>query len=148
MKASFWEMCPRITNVIWWLKTLRPNKLSGQVESRRSGKITLETELLAHSTMQNDKPSISFCVNRKEGQRSLVHSSFSQTHKISNIGIVANVAFRHIYSFFLYLHRFKRIIFQGCKLDWFGSVAIAQLKRLWKYWHSCIVECLWKALLP
>ena len=32
-------------------------------------------------------------------------SSFSQTHKVGNVGIIANFVFPYIFSFLLYLHQ-------------------------------------------
>ena len=55
-------------------------------------------------------------------------SEFSQTHKIGNIGTIANFVFPYVCSFPLYLYHimlvnvkisvsgYKRITFQGCKL--------------------------------
>ena len=55
---------------------------------------------------------------------------FTNTHRIGNIGILANFLFRYICSFLLYFHIMmlvnvkldinwhKRITFQGCKLHW------------------------------
>ena len=62
----------------------------------------------------------------------LILSGFSQTHKIGNIGIIANFVSPYIYSFLPYLHhmvfanvklddnRYKRSIFQGCILHSFS----------------------------
>ena len=44
----------------------------------------------------------------------------------------------------LYVNRYKRIIFQRCKLHWSHSFLMAQLKQSWQYWHSCVTESLWK----
>ena len=35
----------------------------------------------------------------------VIHSSFSQIHKVGNIGFIANFVFSHITSFILYLHQ-------------------------------------------
>ena len=86
-------------------------------------------------------------------------SGFSQTHKIGNIGIIANFEFPYVCSFLLSLQYMilvnmkvdisacNRIKFQGCKLHWSNSFLMAQLKWTWQYWHSCIVESLWKTLV-
>ena len=41
----------------------------------------------------------------------------------------------------------NRITFQGCRLHWSSSFLMAQLKRSWQNWHSCIVESLSKTLM-
>ena len=41
----------------------------------------------------------------------------------------------------------KRITFEDCKLHCCYSLLMSQLKQSWQYWHSCIVEILWKPLL-
>ena len=81
-------------------------------------------------------------------------SWFSQTHKIANIGIIANFVSPHICSFLLYLQYimlvnikldicgYKLIRFQGCRLHWSDLFLMAQLKRSWQYWHSCIMQSL------
>ena len=88
----------------------------------------------------------------------LFYSWSSQTHRIANIGIIAKFVFPHICSFLLYMHHMmlvnikldisghKLITFQGYKLHWSGSFLMAQLKRSWQYWHSCIAQSLWKPL--
>ena len=67
-------------------------------------------------------------------------SGFSQTHKIGNIAIIANFVFPQTSSFLLYLQRmlllnmtldisgYNMIIFQGCKLSWYSSFVMEQLK--------------------
>ena len=39
------------------------------------------------------------------------------------------------------------ITFQGCRLAWYSSFLVEQLKQSWQNWHSCAVESLWKTLL-
>ena len=71
--------------------------------------------------------------NLRQGQEPgpiVSYSSFSQLHKIGNVGIIANFVFPYICSFLLYLHQLilinwkleikehMRIIFQGCMLYW------------------------------
>ena len=73
-------------------------------------------------------------------------------HKIGNFSIIANFVFPFVCSFLLYLYHMiivnvkldvdMRIIFQDCRLHWSSSFSMAQLKRSWHYWHSCI-EGLW-----
>ena len=87
------------------------------------------------------------------------HSGFSQTHKIGNIGINANLVFPYIWSFLLYLQHImlvnnklcingcNRITFQGCRLYWSSSYLMAQLKWSWQYCYFCIVEILSKTVL-
>ena len=72
--------------------------------------------------------------------------SFSQTHKIGNIGIVCNFVLPYIYicSFLLYLQHMmlvnmktdisgcKRITFQSYRLHWFSSFLIKQLNEVGK----------------
>ena len=41
----------------------------------------------------------------------------------------------------------KQIIVQDSRLYWSCSFLMAQLKRSWQYWHSCIVQNLRKTLL-
>ena len=43
-----------------------------------------------------------------------IHLDFLQTHKIGNIGIIANTVFRYICSFLLYLHH---MMLENVKLD-------------------------------
>ena len=86
-------------------------------------------------------------------------SGFSQTHKIGNIGIIANFVFPEIRGFLLYLQYLllvnikldiigcKRIKFEYYILDYSCSFLMAQLKQSWQYWHSCTAESLWKPLL-
>ena len=82
------------------------------------------------------------------------HSWFSQTHKIGNIGIIANFVFPEICSFLLYLHYMmlvnvkldvngsKRITFEDYEIHCSCSFLMVQLKQSWQYWHSCIAESL------
>ena len=66
-------------------------------------------------------------------------SGFSQTHKVDNIGIIANFVFRYICSFLHYLHHveidvkldaseYKRIIFHDCRPHWSCSFLMTQQK--------------------
>ena len=60
----------------------------------------------------------------------IVEPDFSQTHKIGNIGIIANYIYSHICSFLLYFDHmmlvnvkvnvsgYRRITFQGFKCHW------------------------------
>ena len=78
------------------------------------------------------------------------HLSFSQTHKVGNVGIIC--------SFPLYLHklmlvnvkleikRYMRITFKGYLLYWTGWFLMAELKQSCQHWHSCIAGSLWKTL--
>ena len=87
-----------------------------------------------------------------------LYSGFSRTHKIGNIGIIANFIFSYL-QFFLYLHHMmlvnvkiyvsgcKKIIFEDCRLHHSSSFLMAQLKWSWQYWHFCITESLWKTPL-
>ena len=43
---------------------------------------------------------------------------------------------------------YKRIIFQGYKIHWSPLTIMAQLRRNWQYWHSCIVEIWWESIFP
>ena len=86
---------------------------------------------------------------------------FHKQTKISNIGIIANFLFLYISSFLLNLQYIymmlvnvklnisgcDRITFQVCRSHWSSSYVVAQLKQIWKYWLSCVVESLWKILL-
>ena len=88
-------------------------------------------------------------------------SSFSLTRKIGYIVIIANFVFPYIGSFLPYLKPYhfsrfnvklddkgyKRITFQGCRLQRSCSFLIAELKQSWQYWRSCIVESLRKPLM-
>ena len=86
------------------------------------------------------------------------NSAFSQTHKIGKTGIIAKFVFPDICSILLYLQHMmsvnmtwditgcKRITFQGCRPHWSSFFLITQLKQIWQYRHSCIVESFWKTL--
>ena len=62
-------------------------------------------------------------------------------------------------SYIIYLHHhmlvnmkldvsgFKRIAFLGCKFHWSSLFRIVQQKQSFQYWHSRIVESLWKTLV-
>ena len=50
------------------------------------------------------------------------HSSFSQTHKVGNVGIIANFVFPYIGNFLLYLHNY--IILVNVKLEIKGHMRI------------------------
>ena len=81
----------------------------------------------------------------------VTRSSFSKTHKIGNIGIIANFVFLNICIFLiqLYLQHMtlvnvksdisghKRITFQGCRLHWSSFFLMVQLGC--QYRHSCDV---------
>ena len=54
-------------------------------------------------------------------QQKQSHSSFSQTHKVGNVGIIANSVFPYICSFFLYLHQ---LILVNVKLEIKGHMRI------------------------
>ena len=83
---------------------------------------------------------------------------FSQAHKISNIGIIANFIFPYVYNFLPFFHYMmlvnvkfnvsgiKGTIFQGYILHWSSSFLIAQIRLSWQYWHSSIAESFWKTL--
>ena len=83
-------------------------------------------------------------------------SGFSQTDKICNVGMITNFVLLYICNFLLnlqymmlvnvklYISGCNRITFQGCRLHWSSSFLMAQLKWSWPYWHSCIVNILWK----
>ena len=87
------------------------------------------------------------------------HTGFSQTRNIGNIGIIANFVFPFICSLLPYLHHmilvnvkldvsaYMKITFQDWRLHWSCSFLMAQLKQSWQYWHSGVVESLWKTLL-
>ena len=85
-------------------------------------------------------------------------SSFLQACTIGNICIISNFLFPYICCFLLHLQCMifdiswcNRITFKCCKLHWFSSFcsfSLAQLKWSWQCWHSCIVESLWKSLVP
>ena len=78
----------------------------------------------------------------------ILKSGFSQRYTIGNI----NFVFPYICSFKLYLHYMmlenvkldisgnSRIKFEGCRLNWPSPFLMAQLKRSWQHWLSCIVE--------
>ena len=80
-------------------------------------------------------------------------------HKIANIAIIVNFVLRYICSFLLYLQHmvlvnmkidisgFNSITFQGCRLRWSSYFLMVKVKQSWQYWHSCIVESLWKTLM-
>ena len=85
-------------------------------------------------------------------------SSFSQMHKIANIGIIANFVFPYIYSFFfIYITwclQMWNYVSVGIKESWVkvaffisSLFLLAQVKRSWQYCHSCIVESVFKTLL-
>ena len=42
---------------------------------------------------------------------------------------------------------YMKIIFQGHMFYWNSWFLMAELKRSWQYWHSCIAESLWRTLL-
>ena len=75
------------------------------------------------------------------------------------IGIIANFVVPDSWSFLFYLQhmmlvnmkldisRSNRITFQGSWLHWSIYFLIVQPKWSWQYWHSYIVEILWKTLL-
>ena len=77
-------------------------------------------------------------------------------HKIGNIAIIVNFIFLYNCNFLLHLHQlmlvnlkynvrwYKTIAFQDCRLHQPSQFLIAQLKRSWQYWNSCIVGILWK----
>ena len=81
-------------------------------------------------------------------------------HKLTKLPILALLLtlYSHIFSFLLYLHHMMlinikldisgciRITFQGCRHHCASSFLMAQLKRSWQYWHSCLAESLWKTL--
>ena len=89
----------------------------------------------------------------------LWQSSFSQLHKIGNVGIIANFVFPYVCSFLLYLHQLilinwkleikehMRITFHSCMLYWTSWFLMAELKQSWQCCHSCIREHMWKTLL-
>ena len=78
--------------------------------------------------------------------------SFSQSHTISNIDIIANFVVPFVCNFLLYVqHKMlanerinisgnKRVTYQGCGVYWFSSFPMVQLKRSWQYWHFGIEE--------
>ena len=82
------------------------------------------------------------------------HSFFSQSHKVGNVGIIANFVFPYFCSFLLYLQQmmsikakleikgYIRIIFQGCVIYVNSLFLMAELKKSWQCWHSCIAESL------
>ena len=86
-------------------------------------------------------------------------SCFSQSHKVGNVGIIANFVFTYICSFLLYLQQmisvnmkleikgYMGIIFQGQMPYWNSWFLMAELKQSWQCWHSCIAESLWKTFL-
>ena len=90
-----------------------------------------------------------------DGQWIMIHLGFLQIHKIGNI---ANFVFQYFCSFLLYLQckmlvnmkwdfsRCNKITFNGCRLHWPSSFLMAQVKRNWQYWNSCVVGSLWKTL--
>ena len=45
------------------------------------------------------------------------------------------------------VNAYQRIIFQGCRLQWYSSLLVARPKRNWQCWHSCIEHRLWKTLM-
>ena len=70
------------------------------------------------------------------GKRISAIWGFHTTHKITNIGIIANFVFPYIYSFLLYLYHMilvnlkldisgYKIVFQDGKLHWSSSFATA-----------------------
>ena len=82
------------------------------------------------------------------------HSSFSQTHKVGNVGIIANFVFANICCLLLSLHQLMlvnkgihedHILRSNALLDWLLVNEITKTK--WQCWHSCIAEKLWKTLL-
>ena len=84
---------------------------------------------------------------------------FSQTHKIGNVGINADVIFPYISSFLLYLYQMMLVNVKLKVSGWENCISrlqtslvcssflTVQLKRSWQDWHSCIVDSLWKTLL-
>ena len=86
------------------------------------------------------------------------HSSFSQTHKVGNVGIIANFVFTHICSFLLYLDQLMwvnvkleikvhmRNIFQGYIFYLTSWFLMTELKQSWQCWHSCIMETSWNSI--
>ena len=79
-------------------------------------------------------------------------------HKYTKLVILAVLPtlYFHICSFLLYFEQmmlvnakldtsgYNRIIFQSSRLHWSSSCLMGQMKWSWQYWHSCIVESLWK----
>ena len=77
----------------------------------------------------------------KSSNPAVTRSSFSKTHKIGNIGIIANFVFLNICSFLIQLYLqhvtlvnvksdvsgHKRITFQGCRLHWSSFFLMVQL---------------------
>ena len=57
----------------------------------------------------------------KEPQSPCFHSSFSQTHKVGNVGIIANFVFPYICGFLLYLHQLMLV---NVKLEIKGQMGI------------------------
>ena len=51
----------------------------------------------------------------------VLQSSFSQTHKVDNVGIIANFVFSYICSFLLHLHQ---LIVINMKLEFKGYIMI------------------------
>ena len=88
-----------------------------------------------------------------------LRSSFLQTHKIGNNGIIVYFIYPYIYCnvFFIASHdvsscdlnisRYKMSISQCCRFHWCSSFIRAQLKQSWQYWYSSIAKSLWKTLL-
>ena len=93
------------------------------------------------------------CIDRAND---ILLSGFSQKYQIGNFDIMANFVFplicmplyylNHVMlvNVYLEINRYKRITFQGHKLYWRFSFVTVQVKGSWQYWHSCIVESLWK----
>ena len=85
--------------------------------------------------------------------------SFSHSHKVGNVCIIANFVFPYIWSFLICLQQmlwvnvkkeikeYMRIIIQGYVLYWNSWFLMAELKRSWQCWYSCIVDSLWKILM-
>ena len=70
-----------------------------------------------------------YCTHYQRKGTIVFYSGFSQTHKIGNIGIIANFIIPYICTFLLFYHMMlvnlkinvsgsKRMTFQGCKCHW------------------------------
>ena len=86
-----------------------------------------------------------------------VGSGFSPILKIDNVAINANFPymcnFLHYFKHIIFVNvkldatRYKRVIFQGCRLHWSGSSLKTQLKQSLQKWHLCNMVSFWKTLV-
>ena len=71
-----------------------------------------------------------------------LHSSFSQTHKFANIGIIASFVLPHIWSFFLYLQKLMLVCVEirGCVRR--AKMKLVDIVILWKVCEKIIYRSL------